>query len=142
MVLASRQGRDVDGQRSGKEGNRKADRRMSAEARERSKALRKQASQAEAELNRLWKRRAEIDQMLSAPQSNGGPSVGELMKTRAEIERHLATAEHRWLEASEAAERARVESAARIMARISGRCFTPAPGPSEAVANRRPTLRN
>jgi len=67
----------------------------------------------EAELNRLWKRRAEIDQMLSAPQSNGGPSVGELMKTRAEIERHLATAEHRWLEASEAAERARVESAPR-----------------------------
>jgi ATP-binding cassette subfamily F protein 3 len=113
MVLASRQSRDVDGQRSGKEGNRKADRRMSAEARERSKALRKQASQAEAELNRLWKRRAEIDQMLSAPQSNGGPSVGELMKTRAEIERHLATAEHRWLEASEAAERARVESATR-----------------------------
>ena len=113
MVLASRQGRGADGQRSGKEGNRKADRRMSAEARERSRALRKQASQAEAELNRLWKRRAEIDQMLSAPQSNGGPSVGELMKTRAEIERHLATAEHRWLEASEAAERARVESAPR-----------------------------
>jgi len=113
MVLASRQGRDVDGQRSGKEGNRKADRRSSAEARERSKALRKQASQAEAELNRLWKRRAEIDQMLAAPRSNGGPSVGELMKTRAEIERHLATAEHRWLEASEAAERARVESASR-----------------------------
>jgi ATP-binding cassette subfamily F protein 3 len=113
MVLASRQGRGAGAQRSGKEGNRKADRRMSAEARERSRALRKQASQAEAELNRLWKRRAEIDQMLSAPQSNGGPSVGELMKTRAEIERHLATAEHRWLEASEAAERARVESATR-----------------------------
>ena len=113
MVLASRQGRGAGAQRSGKEGNRKADRRMSAEARERSRALRKQASQAEAELNRLWKRRAEIDQMLSAPQSNGGPSVGELMKTRAEIERHLATAEHRWLEASEAAERARVESAPR-----------------------------
>ena len=113
MMLASRQGRGAGAQRSGKEGNRKADRRMSAEARERSRALRKQASQAEAELNRLWKRRAEIDQMLSAPQSNGGPSVGELMKTRAEIERHLATAEHRWLEASEAAERARVESAPR-----------------------------
>jgi hypothetical protein len=28
------------------------------------------------------------------------------MKTRAEVERNLAAAEHRWLEASEAAERA------------------------------------
>jgi ATP-binding cassette subfamily F protein 3 len=35
MVLASGQGRAADGQRSGKEGNRKADRRMSAEARHR-----------------------------------------------------------------------------------------------------------
>jgi hypothetical protein len=35
------------------------------------------------------------------------------MKTRAEVERHLATAEHRWLEASEAAERARVDRSTR-----------------------------
>ncbi|MGH6802836.1 MAG: ABC-F family ATP-binding cassette domain-containing protein [Methyloceanibacter sp.] len=113
MVLASGQGRAADGQRSGKEGNRKADRRMSAEARERHQALRKQAAQAEAELNRLWERRAEIDEMLSAPQSNGGPSVSELMKTRAEVERHLVAAEHRWLEASEAAERARADRSTR-----------------------------
>ena len=58
--------------------------------------------QAEAELKRLWQRRTEIDEMLSAPPSNGGPSVAELMKTRAEVERHLATAEQLWLEASEA----------------------------------------
>jgi ATP-binding cassette subfamily F protein 3 len=103
MVLASGQGRAADGQKFGKEGNRKADRRMSAEARERNKALRKAVAQAEAELQRLWKERAEIDQMLSAPQANGGPSVSEMMKTRAEIERHLATVERRWLEASEAA---------------------------------------
>jgi ATP-binding cassette subfamily F protein 3 len=74
--------------------------------------LRKQASQAEAELDRLWQRRAEIDRMLAAP-GNGGAPVSELMKTRAEIERHLAAAEHRWLEASEAAELARVETATR-----------------------------
>ena len=112
MVLAS--GDSVpDEDKSAKRDNRKADRRMSAEARERHQALRKQVSQAEAELNWLWKRRAEIDQLLAAPRSNGGPSVGELMKTRAEIERHLATAEHRWLEASEAAERARLESTTR-----------------------------
>ena len=63
--------------------------------------------QAEAEVNRLWQRRAEIDQLLAAP-GNGGPSASELMKTRAEVERNLASAEHRWLEASEAAERAKV----------------------------------
>jgi hypothetical protein len=42
--------------------------------------------------------------MLSAPPSNGGPSVGELMKQRAEVERRLATVEHRWIEVSEAAD--------------------------------------
>ena len=51
--------------------------------------------------------------MLAAPPGNGGPSVSELMKTRAEVERHLASAEHRWLEASEAAERARVDGSRR-----------------------------
>ena len=67
--------------------------------------MRKTASQAEAEVARLTKRRAEIDAQLAAPKANGGPSVSELMKTRAEVERSLAAAEHRWLEASEAVER-------------------------------------
>jgi hypothetical protein len=62
--------------------------------------------QAEAELKRLWQRRAEIDDQLSGPQSTDGISISELMKTRAEVEREVASAEHRWLEASEAAERA------------------------------------
>jgi hypothetical protein len=52
------------------------------------------------------KRRTEIDAMLAAPKTNGGASVGELMKSRAEVERSLAAAEHRWLEASEAVEQA------------------------------------
>jgi ATP-binding cassette, subfamily F, member 3 len=111
MVLGSGQAGGADGQRA-KPGNGKPNRRQSAETRERLQVLRKQASQAEAELNRLWQRRAEIDRMLSSP-GNGGAPVSELMKTRAEIERHLAAAEHRWLEASEAAERARVEAATR-----------------------------
>ena len=109
MVLGSSRGRADDGQKSAKRDNRKAERRITAEAREQTQALRRAVVQAEAELKRLWTRRAEIDQMLSAPQSDGGPSVSELMKTRAEIERHVATAEHRWLEASEAAERASVD---------------------------------
>ncbi len=37
----------------------------------------------------------------------------ELMKARAEVECNIATAEHRWLEASEAAERASVDMATR-----------------------------
>ena len=106
LVLGSGQAGGADGQKSAKP-DRKLDRRQSAAARERHQALRKQASQAEAEVNRLWQRRAEIDQLLAAPPGNGGPSASELMKTRAEVERHLASAEHRWLEASEAAERAR-----------------------------------
>ena len=98
--------RTEEGERPAKRDNRKAERRLSAEMRERNQALRKTAAQAEAEVARLAKRRAEIDAQLAAPQTNGGASVSELMKTRAEVERNLASAEHRWLEASEAAERA------------------------------------
>ena len=97
--------RAENGERAPKRENRKVERRLSAELRERNQALLKQASQAEAEVARLAKRRAEIDAMLAAPQSNGSPPVSELMKSRAEVERSLASAEHRWLEASEAAER-------------------------------------
>ena len=98
--------RTEEGERPAKRDNRKVERRLSAEMRERNQALRKTAAQAEAEVARLAKRRAEIDAQLAAPQTNGGASVSELMKTRAEVERNLASAEHRWLEASEAAERA------------------------------------
>ena len=98
--------RAEEGERPAKRENRKAERRLSAELRERNQALRKTAAQAEAEVARLSKRRAEIDAQLAAPKANGGPSVSELMKTRAEVERNLASAEHRWLEASEAVERA------------------------------------
>jgi ATP-binding cassette subfamily F protein 3 len=107
-ILASGEG---DGKVARHE-SRKEEKRLSAEARERQQALRKRASQAEAELNRLWKRRAEIDALLAAPQANG-QSVSELMKSRAEIERSLASAEHCWLEASEAAERAGAERSSR-----------------------------
>jgi len=108
MVLGSGRGRAGDGQGHATKVNRKAERRMAAKAGERNKDLRKAVVQAEAEVQRLSKRRAEIDEMLSAPQSNG-KSVTELMKTRAEVERHLAIAEHRWVEASEAAEQASVD---------------------------------
>jgi ATP-binding cassette subfamily F protein 3 len=105
MVLGSGRGRSADGEESPRE-SRKDGRRNAAGLRERSKSLRKEAAQAEAELKRLWQRRAEIDDLLSRPQSADGISISELMKTRAEVEREVASAEHRWLEASEAAERA------------------------------------
>ena len=105
MVLAPAGG-DGTGRQSPKPEPRKVGRRSSAETREQSKALRKFVALAEAELDQLWKRRAEIDKLLSAPQSNGGASVSELMKTRAEVERELQAAEKRWLEASDAADRA------------------------------------
>jgi ATP-binding cassette subfamily F protein 3 len=109
MVLGAGQGGGGNGQKSPRRENRKAGKRLAAEARERTKTLRQAVTQAEAEVKRLWQRRTEIDQMLAAPQS-AGPSVAELMKLRAEVERHVATAEQGWLEVSEAADRASVEA--------------------------------
>src|SRR4029079_13024052 len=57
--------RAEEGERPTKRDKRKAERRLSAELRERNQALRKQASQAEAEVARLSKRRAEIDAQLA-----------------------------------------------------------------------------
>jgi ATP-binding cassette subfamily F protein 3 len=109
-VLATAKAQATGGGKSEKPEQRERDRRLAAEARERHQALRKQASQAEAELNLLWQKRAEIDALLAAPNRNGGPQVSELMKTRAEIERALASVEHRWLETTEEAERAKREA--------------------------------
>jgi ATP-binding cassette subfamily F protein 3 len=80
------------------------EKRRAAASREAGKALRKQVLAAEAEMKRLWQRRAEIDAMLASPQAAAARSVADLMKSRAEIERNLAAAEADWLAASEAAE--------------------------------------
>jgi ATP-binding cassette subfamily F protein 3 len=105
LVLRSGNGGGEDGGDSGaKRASRKDERRLAAEARENSKALRKQVAQAEAEMKLLWQQRSEIDEKLSRPPANGA-SVAELMKTRAEVERRLAVVEQSWIEASEAVER-------------------------------------
>jgi ATP-binding cassette, subfamily F, member 3 len=93
-------------ERSVKRGGDKNDRRVAVELREAAKGLRKRVAHAESEMRLLWQKRAEIDEMLTRPQSNG-VSVTELMKARSEIERRLAVAEQRWLEASEAVEQTR-----------------------------------
>ena len=104
MVLNPGRGNTGDGQKSAGRASRKDERRLSAQAREQVKAMRKAAREAEAEVKRLLERRTEIDRMLSAPQSNGAPSVSKLMTARAAVERHVATAERRGLEASDASE--------------------------------------
>jgi ATP-binding cassette, subfamily F, member 3 len=97
-------GAEEGGERSAKRAGRKDERRIAADGRESSKALRKQVAQAEAELKLLWRRRSEIDAMLARPRADGA-LMSELMKSRAEIERRLAGAEQSWIEASEAVER-------------------------------------
>ncbi len=101
-----------DGNSGGKDqrSSRDAKRLSGKEARERSKELRKAVSQAEAEVNRLSQRRAEIDAKLAAPRTHGAV-VSELMKARAEIERALKAAAANWLEARAAADR--IEPVAR-----------------------------
>jgi len=79
-------------------------RRMAAEAREQSQALRKAVKQAEAEIAKLTAERSEIDRSLFDPKAD--QKVGDLMKTRAAVEKKLAAAEAKWLEASEALEAA------------------------------------
>jgi ATP-binding cassette subfamily F protein 3 len=80
------------------------DKRRPAVSREGGKVLRKQVLAAEAEMKRLWQRRAEIDAMLASPQGPAERSIADLLKSRAEIERNLAAVEADWLAASEAFE--------------------------------------
>ena len=72
-VLACARAQGANDRKSAKPEGRKPGRNLAAQARERHQDLRKQASQAEGELNRLWKRRAEIDALLAAPHGNSGP---------------------------------------------------------------------
>jgi len=95
--------------------SRKDERRAAAEAREKTSNLRKTVRKAEAEVTRLADRRSDIDRALFDPRSYEGPeknaTVPELMKKRAEVERALAQAEARWVEASEALDRAEAGAA-------------------------------
>ncbi len=106
LVLRPSSGGADEGRESCVRRSRRDERRLAADLRETSKLLRKQVVEAEREMKLLCQKRADIDETLARPQSNG-VSVAELMKTRAEIERRLAIAEQTWLEASEAVEQIR-----------------------------------
>ena len=105
QVLSTATAKGGNGQASGKRISRKDERRLGAQARERTKSLRKAVVHAETEVKRLLKARDEIDGRLAAPDAVG-PGASALMKKRGEVERTLAAAEARWLEASEVADAA------------------------------------
>ncbi len=88
--------------------SKKDDRKAAAAAREASAGLRKAVKDAEAETAKLTARRSEIDRALFDPSSATGSDARmtsrDLMILRADVERALAKAEAKWVEASEALE--------------------------------------
>jgi ATP-binding cassette subfamily F protein 3 len=90
--------------------NRKEDRRAAAEARERGQVLRKEAQAAEREVAKLTAERTALDQAMFSPADAPGAlsklTMTELMKLRAELAERIEAAEVRWMEASEALEKA------------------------------------
>ena len=89
-------------------GDKKAERRAAAQAREAGAALRKAVQSAEAETARLTQRRSAIDRALFDPASalpgDSRRTAADLMRERGEVEKALGRAEAAWLAASEALE--------------------------------------
>ena len=104
--------KDPSGSKGGEGGktgvNKKEQRRANAEAREKGQALRKAAKAAEAELERQTKLLSAIDQAMFDPKTATAAlarmTMTELMKHRADVQKDIAAAEAKWLEASEALE--------------------------------------
>jgi ATP-binding cassette subfamily F protein 3 len=96
--------------------SRKDDRRAAAEARERSRALRQAASSAEKDIARLEARKTELERAMFDPSNATAADavlpMSGLMKLHGETLKALATAEARWLDASEAIEQAEAAQAA------------------------------
>ena len=86
--------------------DRKEKRKAAAEARERTKPLRKRVSQAEADMKSLTVKRDAIDTKLVEATSS---EARDLMKQRGQLNREIDEAEAHWLEASEAIETAMVD---------------------------------
>ncbi|MEM8573119.1 MAG: ABC-F family ATP-binding cassette domain-containing protein [Pseudomonadota bacterium] len=83
--------------------DRKEKRKAAADARERTKPLRKAIADAEADMKTISQKREAVDAKLI----DAGPSdASDLMKERGQLTRALEDAEARWLEASEAVEAA------------------------------------
>lgn len=111
LVLSAGSAKGGNGAAGSQRTGRKGKRRAAAGVREHTKGLRKVATQAEAEMKKLWRKRDEVDARLAAPDAVGS-GASELMKQRGAIERDLAAAEARWVAASEAVEAALGETEA------------------------------
>ncbi|TFU01174.1 ABC transporter ATP-binding protein [Polymorphobacter arshaanensis] len=109
QVLGRNDARPEGGARVSKVDKKEA-RKAAAAAREASAGLRKAVNEAEAEIKRLTTRRSQIDAALFNPAdavpADARLTATELMKARADIERSLAKAEERWIEAGAALESA------------------------------------
>lgn len=90
--------------------SKKDQRRLAAQKRDQTKSLRRDVSQAEAEMSKLSERQKAIDHALFKPEDAHSEfkniPMSDLMKVRADIERDLSKAEARWIKASEALEQA------------------------------------
>ncbi len=88
--------------------NKKEDRKAAAAARELSKVLRAEVSTAEKEMAEFTAHRSRIERAMFDPDTAGpqeqGVKMSDLMVRRADVEKNLAAAEARWLEASAALE--------------------------------------
>ena len=109
QVLGRNDARPEGGARVSKVDKKEA-RKAAAAAREASAGLRKAVNEAEAEIKRLNTRRSQIDAALFNPAdavpADARLTATDLMKARADIERSLAKAEERWIEAGAALESA------------------------------------
>ena len=109
QVLGRNDARPEGGARVSKVDKKEA-RKAAAAAREASAGLRKAVNEAEAEIKRLNTRRSQIDASLFNPAdavpADARLTATDLMKARADIERSLAKAEERWIEAGAALESA------------------------------------
>jgi ATP-binding cassette subfamily F protein 3 len=98
----------ADRQQSNPKQNRKEARREAADARERSKELRKAAQAAESELAKLQARKKELERAMfdpaSAAPADARISMSELMRLHSSIVSGIESAEAHWLKASEALE--------------------------------------
>ncbi len=108
LILAKEPADNGRGKASGdgQGGNRKEQRRLAAEAREKEQVLRKAAFAAERDLERLNATLSTIDKAMFDPSKADAAlaklSMTDLMKKRAEMQSKITVAEATWLAATEA----------------------------------------
>src|SRR5690606_10472245 len=92
---------------------RRAERQRQADLRARLAPLRQEAKAAERELERLTAERAALAAKLAdgATYQRAGDEIATLLRRQADLEAAIEAAEHRWLAAAEALERAQAGSA-------------------------------